>query len=64
MKLRLYARAGLPEYWIVDANAETLEVYRSPRGDSYAEQRRPAREQPIAPLAIPDAVFPIASIFV
>ena len=64
VKLRLYARAGVPEYWIVDTNAETLEVYRSPRTDGYAEQRRPAREQQVAPLAIPDAVFPIASIFV
>src|SRR6266496_899336 len=29
VKLRVYARAGIPKYWIVDANAETLEIYRS-----------------------------------
>jgi Uma2 family endonuclease len=63
VKLRLYARAGIPEYWIVDANAETLEVYRSPSGDRYAEHRHLARGEIVAPLAFPDAVIPIASIF-
>jgi Uma2 family endonuclease len=64
VKLRLYAGAGLPEYWIVDANAETLEVYRSPSGDRYAEHRHLARGETVAPLAFPDAVIPIESIFV
>src|SRR5205085_8450816 len=36
IKLGLYARAGISEYWIVDAKAETLEVYRSPSDDRYA----------------------------
>jgi Uma2 family endonuclease len=59
VKLRLYARAGIPEYWIVDANAETLEIYRSPSGEKYADQLRPSRDERVAPLA-----FPEASIFV
>src|SRR5204863_3420575 len=29
-KLRLYAAAGIPEYWIVDCGAESVEVYRTP----------------------------------
>jgi len=64
VKLRLYARAGIPEYWIVDANAETLEMYRSPAGDRYTDHQRPARGQRIAPLALPGAVLQIDSIFV
>src|SRR5712692_10456735 len=43
VKLRVYARAGIPEYWIVDANTETLEVHRSPSGERYTEARRTAR---------------------
>jgi hypothetical protein len=64
VKLRLYARAGIPEYWIVDANTETLEMYRSPSDERYADQRHPARDERVAPLAFPEAALPVASIFV
>lgn len=38
LKLEVYARFGIPEYWIVDPLAETLEVYRleEPGVSSYA----------------------------
>ena len=29
-KLRLYAEAGVLEYWLVDCNAESIEVFRAP----------------------------------
>jgi Uma2 family endonuclease len=29
-KASLYARAGVPEYWIVDLGREALEVHRAP----------------------------------
>jgi len=64
VKLRLYARAGIPEYWIVDANTEALEIYRSPSGERYADLLRPARDERVAPLAFPEAALPVASIFV
>ncbi len=64
VKMRLYARAGIPEYWIVDANTETLEIYRSPIGERYADHLRPARDERIAPLALPWATLSVASIFV
>lgn len=38
-KLAAYARAGVPEYWILDLNGATLEVCRAPLGDTYAERR-------------------------
>jgi len=64
VKLRLYARAGIPEYWIVDANTETIEIYRSPSSERYADLLRPSRDEHVAPLAFPDAALPVASIFV
>jgi Uma2 family endonuclease len=64
VKLRLYARAGIPEYWVVDAKTETLEIYRAPAGDQYAERQQPARGTTIAPLAFPDATIAIDAIFV
>ena len=64
VKLRLYARAGIPEYWIVDAKTENVEIYRSPSGEQYGDLQQPTRGTTIAPLAFPDAAFPIDAIFV
>ena len=36
VKLPLYARAGIPEVWIVDLKASLLTAHRDPTGDSYA----------------------------
>jgi Uma2 family endonuclease len=49
-----YARSGLPEYWIVDLNHETLVVYRNPRGDGYETVLTLQRGESMAPLAFPD----------
>ena len=38
-KLRLYAREGIAEYWIVNLTDECLQVYRSPEGEAYRESR-------------------------
>lgn len=36
-KARLYAAAGIPEYWIVNLVDRQLEVFRQPTPDGYAE---------------------------
>ncbi|TPG17585.1 Uma2 family endonuclease [Sphingomonas koreensis] len=38
-KAALYARAGVPEYWIVDVDAGVIRQLWSPAGDYYAERR-------------------------
>jgi Uma2 family endonuclease len=35
VKLRVYARAGIPQYWIVNLRQRSLEVYTDPQGDEY-----------------------------
>ncbi|MEZ4995764.1 MAG: Uma2 family endonuclease [Saprospiraceae bacterium] len=35
IKLPLYARAGIPVYWIVDIEEERVEVYTMPAGERY-----------------------------
>ena len=35
VKKAIYARAGIPEYWIVNLPDSVLEVYRDPSGDDY-----------------------------
>jgi Uma2 family endonuclease len=37
-KKRIYARAGIPQYWIVNLRARLVEVYSAPAGDDYAER--------------------------
>ena len=37
IKLPLYARSKLPEFWIVDVQAGATDVYRGPTGNSYAD---------------------------
>lgn len=39
-KARLYARHGVPEYWVVDVEAGAIHQMWAPAGDSYAERRR------------------------
>ena len=34
-KLPVYAKAGIPEYWIVNLQDNQLEIYRDPKGNDY-----------------------------
>lgn len=36
LKTELYARAGIPSYWLVDVPGRTVEVRSEPGGDGYA----------------------------
>ena len=62
-KGRLYARAGFPEYVIVDLTRRELIVFRSPREDSYSliQVLRPG--EPWHPLHAPDESIEVAALF-
>lgn len=52
----MYARAGIPEYWIVNIVDHLLEVYRVPRADvGYATRLLLTSSDVISPLALPTA---------
>ena len=55
VKQRLYARSGIPEYWILAIPESRLEVYREPHGDHYASVSRHGAGDTISPLACPGA---------
>lgn len=63
VKLRLYASAGIPEYWIVGVEGEWIDAYRSPEGDSYRERRRADRGQTVAPIAFADLTVAVDDVF-
>jgi Uma2 family endonuclease len=62
-KRRLYAEAGIPEYWVVDCAAETVEVHREPGPDGYREVRLVAGVGTLAPQAFPDVELRTTDIF-
>ena len=54
LKADIYAAAGVPEYWVVDVNAQTLERFTSPLDGHYADRRVFDRTQNVAPMHFPD----------
>jgi Uma2 family endonuclease len=62
-KLQLYARYGVPYYWIVDPEARTIEAYTLAAGGyqlaARASGRAPVSLLPFADLAlVPDSLWP------
>lgn len=62
-KLRLYAEAGIPEYWVVDCVAESIEVHRTPDPGGYRDVSRVAGAAALALQAFPDVTLTVAAIF-
>lgn len=61
-KVPLYARAGIPEVWVVDLLRQRLEVYRCPSSDGYREVRYPALSDGIAPVLLPDLAISVQTL--
>jgi Uma2 family endonuclease len=68
-KANIYARAGLPEYWIVNLAARTLEVYRDPQPAPEAANDSTYRSADVlslpaevTPLGAPGARIPLADL--
>jgi Uma2 family endonuclease len=38
-KARIYATAGVQEYWVIDLNSRTVYMHRHPSGGEYAERK-------------------------
>ena len=52
-KIPRYARAGVPEAWLVNLPAEVIEVYRGPVGGRYTGTNTVSRGATIQPLELP-----------
>ncbi|MDX1935211.1 MAG: Uma2 family endonuclease [Capsulimonadales bacterium] len=62
IKSRLYAMAGIPEYWIVDITGRQLLVHRVPQNDVYTSVVAVTSTESIACLAAPDAPVRVSSL--
>jgi Uma2 family endonuclease len=63
VKLPLYARAGVPELWIVDLPHDAVEVYRRPGPQGYAFSDRVTLGGRVAPEALPDVILTVDDAF-
>jgi Uma2 family endonuclease len=63
-KRPLYAEAGVPEYWIVDCGAESIELHRTPAAGGYRDVTRvTGAAESVSLLAFPDVSLTLAEIF-
>jgi Uma2 family endonuclease len=54
-KAKVYAAAGITDYWIVNLRIDAVEVFREPREDVYQSRRIYRRGEMISPVARPEA---------
>jgi Uma2 family endonuclease len=62
-KLGLYAESRIPEYWVVNCIAETIEIHRGPDRDRYRDVSRVEGGATVTPQAFPDVALTLAEIF-
>jgi Uma2 family endonuclease len=62
IKSRIYAAAGVPEYWVVDVSAGTIEVRTQPRDDAYGETRVAGRGETIRLQSFPDVEIAVSDV--
>jgi len=61
-KQTAYARAGIPEYWILNLPGRRLEVYRDPSGARYRSITFYTDQEEIAPLAAPQSLVRVSDL--
>lgn len=62
-KLPLYARAGIPESWLVDLSGKVLWLYRDPGPEGYARISQARDLSALRPLCLPDALLDLSGLF-
>jgi Uma2 family endonuclease len=62
IKDKTYAKAGIPEYWVVDLKNRQVHIFRDPQPTGYASHLILAESQTVSPLAFPVITISIGSI--
>jgi len=64
-KEALYAEAAIPEYWVIHADKEIVEVFLDPDPvtRTYASISRHRRDDMLRPRVLPDTTLPVAKLF-
>jgi Uma2 family endonuclease len=62
VKARLYARAGIGEYWALDLHGRCLHVHRDPSEGEYQSIEVVAEQSSVSPAGRPDASLQVGSL--
>lgn len=62
-KVPLYARAGVPEVWVVDIAGRAVHVHRDPAPSGYRTSFVAATGEEVATLALPLARVAVSDLF-
>jgi Uma2 family endonuclease len=65
LKGRIYARARVPEYWVVNVTGQSVEVYSEPDADAgrYRAMRTLGVGETLSSSALPGLALPVAALF-
>jgi Uma2 family endonuclease len=62
-KAGLYARAGIPDYWVLDTEQRRMIVHREPTAGKYGSVIVYSEEESVSPIAAPESEFRVAAAF-
>ncbi|XZE19872.1 Uma2 family endonuclease [Pirellulaceae bacterium SH449] len=62
-KAKLYAEHDIPEYWVVDIQAEQVHVHRNPNQGQYQSVQPFTKDACVTPLCQPNADLSLAELF-
>lgn len=60
-KAELYARAKVPEYWVIDLKKSEVVVHRTPRAARYASVRRVGQQHVLRSATVPGVALQLAA---
>jgi Uma2 family endonuclease len=63
VKAALYARAAIPEYWVLDITGRRLIVHRDPQAGTYQSVVAYAEDESVSPLSAPTAALRVRDAF-
>jgi Uma2 family endonuclease len=65
VKARIYAKAGIPEYWVVDVQQRRIVVLRDPEtaAGAYRTELTVSGDSSVTPIAPPGPVVHVADLF-
>jgi Uma2 family endonuclease len=61
-KLPIYAEAGVPEVWMIDAETDRVHVYHRPQNGAYQQHAEYGPDQPVTPVAFPEISVRLADL--